>query len=43
MNQVIKDAKKIEEMQSKITNTFNSMKKFSDTLSETHKKKQNIK
>lgn len=37
MNQVIKDAKKIEEMHSKLTNTFNSVKKFTDTLSETHK------
>ena len=42
MNQVIKDAKKIEEMQPKITNTFNSMKKFSDTLSETHKENKTL-
>ena len=42
MNQVIKDAKKIEEMQLKITNTFNSMKKFSDTLSETHKEDKTL-
>lgn len=42
MNQVIKDAKKIEEMQQKITNTFNSMKKISDTLSETHKENKTL-
>ena len=42
VNQVIKDAKKIEEMQPKITNTFNSMKKFSDTLSKTHKENKSL-
>ena len=42
INQVIKDAKKIEEMQTKITNTFNSMKKFSDTLSKTHKENKSL-
>ena len=38
MNQVIKDAKKIEEMQPKMESTFKSMKNLSDTLSETSKK-----
>ena len=38
MNQVIEDAKKIEEMQPKMESTFKSMKNFSDTLSETSKK-----
>ena len=38
MNQVIKDAKKIEEMQPRMESTFKSMKNFSDTLSETSKK-----
>ena len=38
MNQVIKDAKKIEEMQPKMDSTFKSMKNFSDTLSETSRK-----
>ena len=37
MNQVIKDAKKIEEIQPKMESTFKSMKNFSDTLSETSK------
>ena len=37
MNQVIKDAKKIEEMQPRMENTFKSMKNFSDTLSKTSK------
>ena len=38
MNQVIKDAKKIEEMQPRMESTFKSMKNFSDNLSETSKK-----
>ena len=38
MNQVIKAAKKIEEMQPKLESTFKSMKNFSDTLSETSRK-----